>query len=225
MRTASSIKNISFRDRLLEACAIARMHINGRIRPVDLEGFDAFVDEYREQTQRHLGKELSDLKIVEVGFGARPRRTSWLYSMGCNVFGIDLEAPLLRLQVSQLVRVYKTNGLERALKSAGRQLITGQKNWRDLAAYFHRLHPGRDFQIPKDRLIVGDAAEAATWRGLEKVDLVYSEDVFEHIPIDVIPRVLKQMSCAMTPSGIALIRLTYIQVLPGVITSSGIITH
>ena len=144
--------------------------------------------------------------MIEIGYGARPLRLSWLYSLGVDVTGIDLDSPVLTFSLSELFETFRKNGVERALKSAARQILVGQKEWKDLAIEFERRHPNMKFHVPVERLLVGDAADPALWRRVGDVQLVYSEDVFEHIPLDNIPHVLDQIHRALSPRGIALIR-------------------
>ncbi|MGH6971637.1 MAG: hypothetical protein ACREEQ_08495, partial [Caulobacteraceae bacterium] len=145
-------------------------------------------------------------RVVEVGFGARPIRLAWLASAGIDVRGIDADEPMLRLKPSRVVAIWRRNGAERALKSAARALILGDKEWRDAAEAFAKHHPGLPFRVPTGRLSVGDAADPAVWAALGAADFIYSEDVFEHIEPDRLPAVVDGMAAALSRSGVALIR-------------------
>jgi SAM-dependent methyltransferase len=54
------------------------------------------------------------------------------------------------------------------------------------------------------RFLVGDAVTYDY--GPEPIDLIYSEDVFEHIPPADVERLVARMATALAPGGIALIR-------------------
>lgn len=206
LKSASSIGAVTLKGRLKEALALARMHLAKRKQRIDFTPFVKFADEYESYAQKYLGKDLRSLKVVEIGYGARPLRLSWLYSLGVDVTGIDLDSPVLSLSFSALHQTLRKNGIERALKSAARQIITGQKEYTDLGFEFERRHPNVKLAVPAERLLVGNAADPALWSRLGPVQLIYSEDVFEHIPLDSIPQVLDQIHHALSPGGIALIR-------------------
>ncbi|MES2834796.1 MAG: class I SAM-dependent methyltransferase [Pseudomonadota bacterium] len=182
------------------------MHLAKRSATQDFQGLQSDINDYVNAARRHLGRPLEGLRMFEVGFGARPVSLCWIHSLGLDVRGIDLDAPVISFDWGQLLSVLKKNGIERAAKSLAREILVGDTEWKDAAAAFAKANPGKTFVIPKHLMIIGDAAEPEIWETIGKLDFVYSENVFEHIPRDRIPLILRQMALALAPDGLAYIR-------------------
>lgn len=163
------------------------------------------LEEYGQYATAYLDAELQDLRIVEIGFGARPWRVAALRALGADVWGIDLDRPMLNGGWSEMAQVRRQNGLERALKSAFRFHVLDRFEKRQIA---RKLSCKLDLGSVADRLIVGDASDAATWdkMGDRPVDICISEDVFEHIPAERLPPLCRIMASRMAKSSLALIR-------------------
>jgi hypothetical protein len=207
MKSSSSAVDISIAQKAREAVTLARMHLAKRFVEVDCHEFEDNLVEYDTVLRRYGARSLSGARIVEIGFGARPIRLAWLRSAGLDVRGMDRDAPILKLDVGQLAELWRRNGPERALKSAARLMLVGDKEWRDARRAFQRAHPDRMFRIPTDRMVVGSAAEPATWDAMGMADFVYSEDVFEHMPPDELPGVVDCMASHLAKDAVAFIRL------------------
>jgi hypothetical protein len=130
-----------------------------------------------------------------------------------NAYGVDLDVPLIKLSVADLVRIASRNGLERAAKSLARWVVVQRKEYEAFGRYCAEQSGNtvRDFddvvRMAKGRLIAIDAGDAAFWqRFSEPFDFIYSEDVFEHLPEETLEKVLLMMSRYMADGGIALIR-------------------
>ena len=65
---------------------------------------------------------------------------------------------------------------------------------------------GRQFSIPVERLTKADAASASFWADAGSFDFIYSEDVFEQIPRELLNVIVGRMAGALRPNGLALIR-------------------
>lgn len=162
----------------------------------DLRRYDALLNE-------HAGRGLSDASVFEVGFGPRPYRLLWLRAMGVDVRGVDAEVPVLTGRPSELRAAFLTNGWERTTKSFVRRALF---DWRENLAFRRALSGAglRPPRVERDRLIVADATKLELPPG--RLDLIYSEDVFEHLRPeglrDLIPRMAKWLKC----DGLALIR-------------------
>ena len=63
---------------------------------------------------------------------------------------------------------------------------------------------GMELKIEPHRLIVADAAELDI--PAHSLDFIYSEDVFEHIPVETLRLLVAKMARWLKPSGVALIR-------------------
>ena len=173
--------------------------------PGDVEAADATLREAREIVatfERETGKRAADSHVVEVGFGARPRRAFALTLFFRQVTAIDLDAPVLKL--SDLPRALRVNGPERALKSLVRHLLLDAAGWRK----FHRRIASRfpAYRPQTARLLVGDAGAAATWAEIGEADLVFSQDVFEHIQPERLTSLLATLRAKLAAPGLVITR-------------------
>src|SRR5262249_19513503 len=157
------------------------MHIE-RIRhpnPNDFLSINDDISFYGDALGRYCGKRLTSATVVEIGYGQRPFRLIALYSIGVNIFGIDLDEPIYELNPARILRLLKTNSLMRSMKSIARRVVFDAAEYRKLSAMLQSVYGSvRPFD-PK-RLLSGDAAKSETWAQLpDQIDLVFSEDVFE----------------------------------------------
>ncbi len=161
--------------------------------------------EYERLAQERSGRDLAGLKVMEIGFGARPWRMAALLSRGCDAWGIDIDRPLLTPGVGEFARILKANGPERAVKSTLRSLFLDSRERRGIE---RRLGVKFDLRELATRLIVADASEEAAWQRFSgsRFDLILSEDVFEHIPSRRIPPLCRIMAQHMSDDSLALIR-------------------
>ena len=204
-RTNSSIATIGPLERLRYWAALLAMKLRGMGREPDFAAERATIAEYRDLLARHAGKRLEECRALEIGFGQRPWRLCWLANLGVDVTGVDLDRPLLRGTPTELVRIWRTHGAERAAKSLVRCLLFDRRERRALARAVE-AETGRPFVLPVERMRVSDAAAEAFWRDLPPLDFIYSEDVFEHIPRDGLERIVPAMARALKPGGLAFIR-------------------
>src|SRR5260221_11915243 len=131
-RSNSSIKGISFVDRVRQWAALARMHVIDNRGPADFSGLRNIARIYGECLQGYGNGQLAGCRAVEVGYGARPRLLYWLTGLGVDVTGIDIDRPLINGTPSEFVQIARTNGWERALKSLTRFLLVDRRYWREL---------------------------------------------------------------------------------------------
>ena len=160
---------------------------------------------YDALLHRHTGKRLADSRALEIGFGQRPFRLFWLIALGHDVEGIDIDRPVLFGGLREAVATFRHNGLERTAKSLVRYFLFDRRKWRAFEQLVER-HTGQPFRMPVERLFVGDAGDPALWTRLgNKYDLIYSEDVFEHIPEKALDAVVQHMAAQLNENGIAVI--------------------
>lgn len=165
-------------------------------------GYVADVDEYAGLLREHGGRDLEQAEVLEIGFGPRAPRLAVLAAAGARPTGVDMEAPLLELTPAALWRIQRENGFERLAKSLARHLLfdpTARRNLR--AAITRRYGPAA---LDYGRLEVGDAADLRLAE--RSLDLVVSEDVFEHVDAESLNRTLAGMRTWLKPDGLALIR-------------------
>jgi hypothetical protein len=125
-----------------------------------------------------------------------------LISLGYEASGIDLDSPVLRFRLKEFFNIYRRNGIERAIKSAMRYVLFDGTDRRHLEAELSKR--GRSLQITESRFLVGDTA--AVEMKENSLDLILSEDVFEHIPVESLQVLTKNLAKAVKPGGMCLIR-------------------
>lgn len=176
-------------------------------RRLDNYGMDRLknnIDEYRNFTKTYLKRYLRDLKVMEIGYGARPFRACAMYAHGAEAYGIDIERPLLAGDAHTFFEIARDNGIERALKSLVRRVLYDSDESRAFEKSF-----GCSFAdaLKNIKLVVGDASDPDAWSSIPNdLDLVYSEDVFEHIPKENLDAVLQCIILHLRRDGLMLIR-------------------
>jgi Methyltransferase domain len=160
------------------------------------------IAEYEQIIAQYCNLCLANARIFEIGYGQRPERLLVLTSLNMNVRGVDLDAPVLSGSPRELFRVWRTNGYERALRTFIRFVLFDLRRRRELA---HELQLREtQLKVPTDALLVQDAADVTL--APHSVDLIYSEDVFEHIPLSSLKLLTRKMASWLTPEGLALVR-------------------
>jgi hypothetical protein len=122
-RSHSNLANVRVTHKWMEFLTFLRWRLSSTAGP---EQFDWIFDQfngYRETYERLTGRSFAEASVLEIGFGARPLRLIAMMSVGINVRGIDLDMPMYRFSLSRLRGVLRTNGPERALKTAVRSLL------------------------------------------------------------------------------------------------------
>jgi hypothetical protein len=209
MRSASSI-SLPWLAKLREDFALLAMRLDQDVDVSFFAPFEALYDEADALARRYCGKPLAQCRVLEIGYGTRPLRMLWLWHHGIDVSGVDLDYPLLKFSLARLWRMTKTNGIERALKSAVRYLVVDRRQYdamQDTLVARGKLRPDAPFWGDfASRLAVHNAADPVYWAEAGRFDFIYSVDVFEHIPKQQVDAVVKAMAGALAPNGVALIR-------------------
>ena len=200
-RSHSSREDVSLVQTLRQALTFLRWRLKFGSDLVHLDDFLESLDWMASTYERLSGRRFADSRAFEIGYGARPIRLIALNSMGVNVCGIDLDAPMIHFSVARLFTIVKTNGPVRALKTAVRNLLFDRKD-REMLAKVLRAR-GHALRIDEARMLVGDAARFDF--GERKFDLIYSFDVFEHIPPSDLEVLVSHIAASLTPDGIAVI--------------------
>jgi hypothetical protein len=166
------------------------------------------LDEYDRRLRLHAGLPLAQARVLEIGFGQRPYRLVALLSRGVDARGIDLDQPVLTGTLAELAAILRRNGAQRALKSAVRHFLF---DWHDRRALRSALRLRGDLHpVDRARFLVGSVGSAAIDARIApgSLDLVFSEDVFEHIPRQELPVAIRAMRRWLGPGGLALVRVT-----------------
>jgi SAM-dependent methyltransferase len=153
--------------------------------------------------ERETGKPADQARVLEIGFGPRPQRAFGLTGFFKEVVAVDLDAPVMGLR--DLVRVFRKNGVERGIKSLARYALFDARQW----STFHKVMAGHTPHYRPDsaRLVVGNAGDHATWDQFGgAIDIVFSTDVFEHIPPAELEVLLTTIRSRLAPGGIVVTR-------------------
>lgn len=202
MSTAPSTAAVGLGAKLRYARDLARNQWLVRDIGRSFEWLDADLAEYEALLREHVGIGLDQASVLEIGFGARPYRLLALAARGVDVVGVDMESPMLDASPRTVIDIARTNGVERAAKSVARYVLIDRAQQR---AFTRRFAPqGFASVAAQARLIVDDAT--TTDLPDAAYDLVYSEDVLEHVPAERVPPLVERMASWIRPSGIALIR-------------------
>ncbi len=197
----TSAAPIGFLEKLRELMLIVRMRASEFGDPGAVNGVLEDLDEYDAMLRKYCGRGLKGSRAFEIGFGARPLRLFALAAGGVEVTGSDLDVPLLRCTPREISAIMRRNGIERAIKSVLRFWVFDLGERRALRLALQKR--GLRLAIEPNRLHVGDAAAMEIAR--HSLDLVYSEDVFEHIPLESLRMLVAKMSDWIKPGGLALI--------------------
>jgi len=149
---------------------------------------------YEEKT----GRLAANSTITEIGFGARPERAFAMTAFFGKVTAIDLDSPMLSLR--DVVAIFRKNGLERALKSAVRHAFFDARGWKAFHKAFRQEVPAYD---PSSvAFIVGNAGDRSTWKAAPRSDLIFSQDVFEHVGTDDLRALLREIKNNLKEDGL-----------------------
>ena len=160
------------------------------------------VDEYRELFKRYCARDLENAKVFEIGYGRRPDRLVALMSQGVDASGVDLLLPLVELNPSNLLKVGRINGVRSTVRSVVRYLLFDIARWRTFAEELSRR--GYKLRIESHTFIAHDVTTLDVGAG--EFDVIFAEDVFEHIPERNLHIILEKLSQWLKPNGICLIR-------------------
>lgn len=142
--------------------------------------------------------DLQGVRALDVGCGLLQWQTLMLHSLGADVTGVDLEYVRADRRPDKYLRIWRANGLERAIKTAFWDYIYGPRYYRALqdCAPFPLNRRGLHFRRhTAERLPFDD----------DVFDLVVSHEVFEHIA-DV-PAAVAEVRRVLKPGGLAYVNI------------------
>ena len=203
MRSSSSLARLGIKTKLREAATLLAGRLSARNSQSDTFASSlSQLEDYRAIYENLTGRSLDSARIFEIGYGQRPLKLVALISMGLDASGIDLDMPMLHFSLSKLYAISQKNGFERALKTGVRSVLFDSRERADLNRSLQLR--GYKLRIDPSRFFVGNAASFTQRDG--PIDLVYSEDVFEHIPKDQLKILVEHLATQLSPNGLALIR-------------------
>jgi ubiquinone/menaquinone biosynthesis C-methylase UbiE len=168
----------------------------------DVPMFLGDVAEYDALLREHAARGLAGATVLEIGFGTRAERLAILSAAGAAPTGVDMEVPMLRLNLATMREIQRRNGSERLAKSTARHLLFDREAKKRLRRGIASRY-GTE-KLDYGRIVVGDAADLDLEP--DSLDLVTSEDVFEHMTVESLSRTLAMVRRSLKPSGLALIR-------------------
>jgi SAM-dependent methyltransferase len=151
-----------------------------------------------QETLKPFVSNFSGIRALDLGCGLLQWQTIMLHSLGAQVTGVDMEFVRADRKPDKYLRIWQTNGLERAVKTAFWDFSYRGRYLRALAACspFALKTQSLDLrQHTVDRLPFDD----------NTFDLVASHEVFEHIP-DV-RAAAREVKRVMKPGGLAYINV------------------
>jgi SAM-dependent methyltransferase len=203
-KSHSSLADLGAMQKLRDNLAFFRMKLT---RPVDEAGFNAMfesLDELASTCERLTGRALTESRVLKIGFGSRPAELIAMMSMGIDVTGIDLDLPMVRFSIPRFFRIMRRNGAERAVKTAVRNLFFDRADYAVLRKGLERR--GHRVRIEPRRFLLGDACTYDY--GDSKFDVIYSQNVFEHIPPADLETLVARLGSLLAPGGIAVVTPT-----------------
>jgi SAM-dependent methyltransferase len=136
---------------------------------------------------------LHGLDLLEIGVGQLPRQMGYFAGRGNRVVGIDLDVIPRGLALGAYVSLAQTNGVKRLVKTLGRKALGFDR------AFFREM--ARQLGIPRlPPLDVRQMDATAMTFAPGSFDLVYSFDVFEHLPEPA--KVMAQAREVLRPRGV-----------------------
>lgn len=204
VKAKASSADVPLRDKIREGSELLRGYVAQFRQAPDLTPLFNALEEYDELLSIHGTRNLRDARVFEIGFGTRPYRLILLRSLDVDACGVDIEVPVLKGTPSEFETIYRKNGVQRLAKSLVRYALFDPR----VRSHLRKDLEGRGFtlRIEPERFLVGDAA------GLtlpdDSFDLIFSEDVFEHISETSLKLLLSKMERWLAPNGVALIRPT-----------------
>lgn len=201
-RSSSSPGAVALHAKARENWALFRSYLRGHPKAGDVATVLTDIDEYELIIAEYGTVPLKQARVLEIGFGARPYRMMALLRKDVDVTGIDLDVPVLYGTLGEYRRMLSRNGLERTMKSALRRILFDRQQLRELDLRIGDRRPTA--KNDRDHFIVGDAADLELGPGT--LDLIISEDVFEHIEPGALGELLQRMSSWMTPTGLVFVR-------------------
>ena len=200
-RTVSSAR-IPLLAKLRELYGIFLMRAASLDDGASLDGIFRDLAEYDELLRKHTNLTLGGAKTLEIGFGPCPNRLLALASLGTDVQGVDLEVPFLEGTRREVIETYRRNGFERAFKSVIRFVYFDRRERRRLAAALEKR--GAKLQIDPSRFKVHDAVTLELPD--RSLDFIFSEDVFEHIPVNGLATLVAKLARWIRSGGLLLVR-------------------
>lgn len=136
--------------------------------------------------------EQTDPYILDLGCGSRAAVPLGLVSLGLPAIGMDYDTVAAKPSVGTLVRVARTNGIERAVKTAARMALFDR-------AFYSALEADLGVPLDWNKLRVEDGDAHALRYDDETFSFIHSVTVFEHL--HDVPKAVEEMHRVLRPGG------------------------
>jgi hypothetical protein len=205
LRSSSSSQPVSLLAKVREWFGMFQL-LRASAKSLRPENFTPLIDEvaaWVETWRRHqISNEKKEVNVLEIGFGAKPRRALALQALGHKVTAVDLDWPVRTYR--DLPNVLRTNGVERFVKSLFRHVCFDRDENEVFLKRLRQIDPS--YQVDYGALYVGDASSEEFWQDRPgPYDMIVSTDVFEHIPLEDLDKLTWYMKQNLAPTGIAII--------------------
>jgi SAM-dependent methyltransferase len=160
----------------------------------------------RAVVTQFVGRQLTDLDVLEIGSGQRFASTLLFHSAGARVVGVDMDLVATQPSLRSFAATWRRNGWERAVKTTVRQLLFDP-------AYYRALSDVSGLPLKRRTVPLQVMDACAMDFPDQRFDLVYSSDVFEHLyDIDAATR---EVARVLRPDGVAFIGVNLFPSLSG----------
>ena len=159
--------------------------------------------EYASILQEFSTRKLSDANVLEIGFGAKPFQLACLIQHTNSARGIDADIPILPGSGNiHKIKILTSNGFKRFLRSSVRYLFYDKRIYK--ANDILGILSSDKFHKILHQYIFGSGKK---WPiNLAEIDFIYSEDVFEHIPPELINAGLNDLANNISSECLVFIR-------------------
>jgi len=146
----------------------------------------------------HIGRDLSECDVVELGPGQMPLLLMYLTARSRKAVGFDLDVVPQGLQPVQYARMLRQNGVKRTIKSLGREVLGFNRAYRRSVARALGLR-----RLPKLDIRQADVSKRIDMPDAS-ADVVCSSDLLEHLAEP--EQTLKETVRVLRPGGVVLAR-------------------
>ncbi len=161
----------------------------------------------RKRIEAVRGRPTQGVRILDVGCGQRVPATLLFARAGNMVTGIDTELLIDGLGLGSFLRVWRSDGFERAAKTTFRQLVFDPAYYKQLAKLFGRPLSTRGLDIRQLSITKALPFADGTF------EVVISNAVFEHVA--EVPAAVQEVTRLLKPGGVCHIAIHLFPSLSG----------
>lgn len=184
------VQPLGIRGRIGELWGLYRMHSSGLEASVR-DALDQ-AGHMQQRLEASLGRPLKKQRMLEIGVGQRPVRSIY-FAVDNDVVGIDLDLVTEDFGLKETVRLMRTNGPMRGVKTLARKILGFDRKFiAELARQIGSTTSARPALLQMD-------AARLDFPGCS-FDVVFSHAVFEHLPEPA--RAIEEACRVLKPGGV-----------------------